>query len=270
MPEATVKDCTIYYESHGEGGPLLLIRGLGSNADHWYAQVPELSRHYRVITFDNRGIGRSGDPGGAFTVVDMAEDAVGLLDALRIDSAHILGLSMGGMIAQEMALRHPQRVKGLVLVVTHCGGEHQVKAGDDVMATLQRLTVDDSLDARAKAAAVFFAPRTLADRADVVQEYATVSMKHPAGVEILQRQMTAVQTHAAFGRLDRIEAPTLVLTGADDVLIPPENSTILADRIPGAECRIIDGGGHQILIEQPEACNRAIIGFLKKVDGATA
>lgn len=270
MPEATVKACTIYYESHGEGEPLLLIRGLGSSADHWYAQVPELSRHFRVITFDNRGIGRSGDPGGAFTVADMAADTAGLLDALEIDSAHILGLSMGGMIAQELALHYPQRVKGLILVVTHCGGEHQIKAGDEVMATLQRLAVDDSLEARTEAATVFFAPQTLSERTDVVQEYAAVSMKHPADTEILQRQMSAVQTHDAFERLDRIKAPTLVLTGADDVLIPPENSKILAERIPGAECRIIDGGGHQILIEQPEKCNRAIIDFLKKAAGATA
>ncbi len=270
MPEVTLSDCRIYYESHGEGDPLLLIRGLGSNADHWYAQVPDLSRHYRVITFDNRGIGRSGDPGGAFTIEDMAADAIGLIDALGIERAHILGLSMGGMIAQKLVLSHPQRVKGLILVVTHCGGDHQIKASDEVMEKIQRMAVDDSIEARTNAATAFFAPRTLSDRLPVVQEYAAVSMKHPAGTEILQRQMIALQGHDAFDRLDHIKAPTLVLTGAEDVLIPPENSKILADRIPGAECLVIEGGGHQVLIEQPEACNRAIIDFLQNVDGSSS
>ena len=270
MPEVKLNDFSIYYESHGEGEPLIMIRGLGSNADHWYAQVPELSKHYRVITFDNRGIGRSGDPGGAFTVPDMAADAIGVMDALGIESAHILGLSMGGMIAQELVLSNPKRVKGLVLVVTHCGAEHQVNATDEVMQTIQRMAVDDSIEARTKAAVVFFAPATLSDRLDVVQEYGTVSMKHPAGGEILQRQMGALQTHDTYDRLPQIKAPTLVLTGAEDVLIPPENSRIIADRIPGAECLVLEGGGHQILIEQPEACNRAIIDFLKKVDGPNA
>ena len=270
MPEVKLSDCTIYYESHGEGQPLLMIRGLGSNADHWYAQVPELAKHYRVITFDNRGIGRSVDAGEPFTVPDMAADAVGLMDHLGIERAHVLGLSMGGMIAQELVLGHPQRVKGLILVVTHCGGEHQVKAADEVMAMIQRLAVDDSIEARTEAAAAFFAPETLSGRADVLQQYAEVSMKHPAGTAILQRQMGALQDHDTYERLPRIAAPTLVLTGAGDVLIPPDNSKILADRIPGAECLVVEGGGHQILIEQPGACNRAILAFLQKVDGATA
>jgi pimeloyl-ACP methyl ester carboxylesterase len=268
MPVTEHHDLRLYYESVGEGEPLILIRGLGSNADHWYAQVPDLSRHYRVITFDNRAIGRSGDPGGAFTIRDMAADVIGLMDALKIARAHILGLSMGGMIAQELAIAHPQRVKGLVLVVTHCGGERQVKAADEVMETLQRMAVDQSMEARIQAATVFFAARTLSENMPVVEEYATVSMQHPAGGEILQRQMDAIQAHDTYDRLHLITAPTLVLTGAEDILIPPENSKNLADRIPNAECIVIQGGGHQILIEQPEACNRAIIDFLQKVDAA--
>jgi len=266
MPYIHHGNINLYYESAGQGDPLVLIRGLGSNADHWYAQVPDLSRHYRVITFDNRAIARSSDPGDDFTIRDMAEDVVDLMDGLEISRAHILGLSMGGMIAQELAIGHPRRVRGLILVVTHCGGRHQVKAEDKVMAAMERMAVDQSMEARLAAAGVFFAPQTLSGHPSVIQEYAAVSMKHPAGGEILQRQMKAIQNHDAYDRLQRITAPTLVITGADDVLIPPDNSRILAERIPSAEILEIQGGGHQLLIEQPDRCNRAIIDFLQKVN----
>jgi pimeloyl-ACP methyl ester carboxylesterase len=268
MPEIVQGNRSIYYESHGQGYPLVLIRGLGSNADHWYAQVPDLSRHYRVITFDNRGIARSTDPGGPFTITDLADDTIRLMNGLGIEQAHVLGLSLGGMIAQEMAIQHPQRIKGLILVVTLCGGQHQVVAGDAVREKLQRVVFEGSADARIKAIEVFFAPRTITERPQVLLKYAEVSMKYPAGINILQRQYGAVASHDTYDRLDRIKAPTLVLTGEEDVLIPPGNSEILAERIPGAELRVIPGGGHQIMIEQPQACNRAIVAFLQKVDSA--
>jgi len=268
MPEIVQDNRRIYYESHGEGDPLVLIRGLGSNADHWYAQMPDLSKHYRVITFDNRGIARSTDPGGPFTIPDMAEDTIRLMNALGIKLAHVLGLSLGGMIAQEMAIRHPQRIKGLILVVTLCGGQHQVVAEDAVREKLQRMVVEDSVDAKIMALDVFFAPRTIKERPQVLQAYAEVSMKYPAGMEILQRQWEAASRHDTYDRLDRIKAPTLVLTGEEDVLIPPGNSEIMAERIPGAALLVVPGGGHQIMIEQPQACNQAIVGFLQKVDSA--
>jgi pimeloyl-ACP methyl ester carboxylesterase len=143
-----------------------------------------------------------------------------------------------------------------------------VKAEDKVMAAMERMAVDQSMEARLEAAGVFFAPQTLSGRLSVIQEYAAVSMKHPADGGILQRQMKAIQHHDAYDRLQRITAPTLVMTGAEDVLIPPDNSRILTERIPNAEFIEIQGGGHQILIEQPEACNRAIIDFLQQVDAA--
>jgi pimeloyl-ACP methyl ester carboxylesterase len=266
MPEIVQGNCRIYYECHGEGYPLVLIRGLGSNADHWYAQVPDLSRHFRVITFDNRGIARSTDPGGPFTIADMAEDTIHLMNGMRIEQAHVLGLSLGGMVAQEMAIRHPQRINRLVLVVTLCGGKQQIVAEDSVREKLQRMVLENSADARIKAIDVFFALRTIQEHPQVLQQYAEVSMKYPASMEILQRQYDAVARHDTYDRLDRIKAPTLVLTGEEDVLIPPGNSEILAEHIPGAELRVISGGGHQIMIEQSQACNQAIVAFLQKVD----
>ncbi|MBI5552725.1 MAG: alpha/beta fold hydrolase [Desulfobacterales bacterium] len=263
MPEANVNGQPIYYESHGQGFPLVLIRGLGSNADHWYAQLPEFSKHFRVIVFDNRGIGRSGDPGGDFTIRDMADDTVGLLDALAIPQTHVMGVSMGGMIAQQLALDHPQRVKGLVLVVSHCGGPHQVRPSTEIARLVGEMVTVGSPESRIMALPAFFDAETLKTNLACAQTYATVSMKYPADAKILSRQFKAIQDFDVYDRLPAIQAPTLVVASTGDVLIPPGNSEILAARIPNARMVAIPGGGHQILVEQPEACNRAVVDFLK-------
>lgn len=267
MPEYKGSDVTLYYESHGEGFPLLMIRGLGSNADHWYAQTPAFSKTYRVITFDNRGIARSACPAGSFSVRMMADDTLALMDHLGLEQAHLLGLSMGGMIAQELVLKQPNRVKGLILVCTHCGGENQLRPSADLETLFKEMVFVGSDEAKIAAAPTLFDTTTLSERPEVAQQYAQVSLKHPAGPEILIRQWEAVLGHDTYERLPEIKAPTLVLTGELDVLIPPENSEILARQIPNAALMKIPGGGHQILVEQPEACNRAIIEFLSRVDG---
>jgi 3-oxoadipate enol-lactonase len=270
MPEANIGDISLYYEIHGEGYPLVLIRGLGSNADHWYSQLPSLSEKYRVITFDNRGIARSKDPrsenpGEALTVPLMAEDTLGLLNALDLDRPHIMGLSMGGMIAQELAISHPERVNGLVLACTHSGGPRQIRPTAEVEELFKEMVYVGSPQSKMDAAPVLFDPDTLAHRPECARKYAEISLKHPAGPEILTRQWMAVQAHDAWDRLPEIKAPTLVLTGDADVLIPPGNSEILAERIPNARLIVIPGGGHQILVEEADACNEAILTFLTSI-----
>jgi pimeloyl-ACP methyl ester carboxylesterase len=265
MPEMINGDLKLYYESHGQGDPLILIRGLGSNADHWYAQVPDLSALWRVIVFDNRGIARSGDPGGDFSIRDMVEDTAALMDGLGIEQAHVLGLSMGGMIAQELAIAHPGRVRSLILVVTHCGGRHAISPAAEVTEIMQRMIAENSDEARLAALPVFFGPRTLKDFPEVIEKYAEISMNHPAGAGILSRQIKAISGHDTYDRLPKITSPALVMTGAQDVLIPPENSKILAERIAGAQLRVIAHGGHQVLIEEPRECNSLIIDFLHQM-----
>ncbi len=262
MPEAIVKNRRIYYEIHGQGYPLVLIRSLGSNADHWYAQLPALAAHFRVIVFDNRGIGRSSDPGGDFSIRNMADDTVGLLDALAIPQAHVLGVSMGGMIAQCIALDHPGRVRGLVLVVSHCGGAHQVRPSAEIARLVGEMVTVGSPESRIKALPAFFDPETLKTNLVCAQTYAAVSLKYPADAQILTRQFKAIQEFDVYDRLPAIQSPTLVVASTGDVLIPPGNSDILAARIPHARLVAIPGGGHQILVEQPEACNRAVVDFL--------
>jgi len=263
MPEAIANGQRIYYESHGQGYPLVMVRGLGSNADHWYAQLPALAAHFRVIVFDNRGIGRSGDPGGDFSIQDLADDTVGLMDALAIPQAHVLGVSMGGMIAQQLALDHPRRVQGLVLVVSHCGGAHQVRPAAEISRLVGEMVTVGSPESRIKALPAFFDPETLKTGLACAQAYAAVSLKYPADAQILTRQFKAIQDFDVYDRLPTIQSPTLVVASTGDALIPPGNSEILAARIPNARMVAIPGGGHQILVEQPQACNQAVLDFLK-------
>jgi len=264
--EAKIGDSVLYYETFGEGHPLVLIRGLGSNADHWYEQASVFSREYRVIVFDNRGVARSSQPGGEFSVLMMAQDTLALLDFLGIRKAHVLGLSMGGMIAQEMAINYPDRVSSLVLACTHCGGQHQIRASAKVGALFMDMIYVASDESKVKAAGCLFHKETLEKRPEVARRYSEIALNHPVGTRVLAQQWEAVLKHDTFDRLPRIETPTLVLTGDADLLIPPGNSEILAARIPGAELKIISGGGHQVLVEHPEACNAAVLEFLRRLN----
>ncbi len=266
MPYHQMDGLNIYYEVHGQGTPIVMIRGLGSNADHWYAQAPTFSRYFQVITFDNRGIARSSDPGGDFTIPMMAADTLALMDTLALERAYIMGLSMGGMIAQELAINHPHRIKGLVLTCTHCGGTQQIGPSAEVAALFREMIWEGTPEAKIKAAPSLFDRRTLEHSPEIPGYYSEVSLKHPAKPEILIKQWQAVLGHDTFNRLTGIMSPTLVLTGDSDLLIPPANSKILSERIPGAELRVIPGGGHQVLIEQPELCNEAILDFLRRCE----
>jgi pimeloyl-ACP methyl ester carboxylesterase len=266
MAYSDINGCKYYYEMVGQGEPLVMIRGLGSNADHWYPQLPVLSKHYQVLVFDNRGIARTSDVEGPYSIRGMAEDTIGLMDAAGFEKAHILSLSMGGMIAQEIALTYPQRVKGLILCVTHCGGGKQVPPTEEISNIFNAMIQEGTDEAKMAASAVLFAPETLEKRPELAAQYAEVSLRQPVPAEILTKQLNAAQDFDTWDRLPQITAPTLLLGADQDVLIPLENSEILAGRIPNAELVIVKGGGHQVLIEQADACNQAILNFLKKID----
>jgi pimeloyl-ACP methyl ester carboxylesterase len=265
MPLARVRDIEMYYEVHGEGFPLVLIRGFGSNADHWYCQVPVFSQQFRVVVFDNRGVGRSDRPDHPYTIPMMAEDTVGLMDVVGIPCAHVLGISMGGMIAQEIALRQPGQVKGVVLACTHCGGFRAMPPAQRVSEIFAEYIESGSPAAALKVLTCLFTERTLREAPDLVKEYAEVSARHPAETRVLLHQWEAIRGHDTWERLARIKSPTLVTTGDDDVLIPPENSRVLAERIPGARLEIIRGGGHQFVVEQAAVFNRVVMEFLRSL-----
>jgi pimeloyl-ACP methyl ester carboxylesterase len=262
MPIAKTENVNIYYEMIGQGEPLVMIRGISSNVDHWYEQVPVLSKKYQLLIFDNRGIARSSDPGGSFSTRDMAADTVGLMEAVGIKKAHVLGYSMGGMIAQEMALAYPEKVNGLILVATDCGISLRIKAKPEFSRLFSEMIRLGTNEAKKAAAGCLFAKQTVETRPDIIQRYTEVSLRFPASQKTLGKQWAAITQHDACDRLAKISSPTLVITGSEDELIPPENAKVMAQRIPVAQIISIDGGGHLFLIERPEAFNEAVIGFL--------
>ena len=265
MPKVNVRGMNLYYEVHGSGYPLILIRGLGSNADHWYCQLPAFSPHFSVVVFDNRGIARSDVLDEAFTISTMADDTVLLMDVLGIAKAHILGISMGGMIAQEIALKYGHMVNGLILACTHCGGLHAVQPASYILKDLSEFLFTRTQEAAPKAIKALFSDRTIQQNSEVIQSYGEVSTRFPPTSHILEHQIDAIQKHDTWENLTRIQNPTLVIVGSEDALIPPENSRILSERIPHARLQVIEKVGHQLFIEEPDACNRAVLDFLKSL-----
>ncbi|MFH1134632.1 MAG: alpha/beta fold hydrolase [Pseudomonadota bacterium] len=268
MPIIKAGDINLYYEIHGTGRPLVLIRGFGSNSAHWNHQVPEFSRRFQTLVFDNRGIGRSDKPDYPYTISMLAGDVANLLDALGLDRVFLLGLSMGGMIAQRFALDYPDRLAGLVLAATHCGGAHAVQPSEKIKKTMTDLVMGVSPDEAVKMSReLMFTEDTERDRPELLKEYLELSQRYPNDLKMLLNQLAALNGHDAHEDLPRLKTPTLVLTGDQDALVPPENATILADRIPGARLTVIEGGAHQFLVEQDRAFNQAVIAFLTALDG---
>lgn len=245
MKHAQVGDLNICYETRGEGPPLVLVTGLTANMDWWDPEtVDELSRRYRVLTFDNRGAGRTETPGGGgITCAMMAEDTAGLMDALGIDRAHVVGVSMGGMIAQELALNHPEKVDRLVLCVTFCGGSNTVYASREVYRTLTdgSGTADDLIR---RVLSMMFPAEWLAANEAHFDGFRERYLRAPCTPANTARQFMATTALDTYDRLPEIKAPTMVMCGSEDILIPPENSEIIASRIPGALLKRYPGSGH--------------------------
>jgi 3-oxoadipate enol-lactonase len=236
-------------DTGGDGPPVLLIMGLGMNATGWWRTIPALDG-FRVLSFDNRGVGRSERVPGPYTVAAMADDAVSVLDAAGVDAAHVYGISLGGMIAQEVALRHPDRVRALVLGATTRGGDAWVPASDDVM-TFVRLRAQMTAEHAVWASVpINYAPRTRRDGGHLIAEDIAQRLRFPVEGEYYAAQLAAANGHDA--RVEDIAAPTLVVHGEEDVLIPPENGRRLAADIPGAELSMWPGAAHLYFTDEPE------------------
>jgi pimeloyl-ACP methyl ester carboxylesterase len=263
MPKAMVSGIRIYHEVYGQGEPLLLIMGLGASALGWQSQIPTFSQHVRVIAYDNRDAGRSDKIDAGYRMADMADDAAGLLGHLGIDSAHVYGVSMGGMIAQELALRHPQRVRSLVLGCTSpclLAIPPSEKAVRDITEA-EELPVREAFE---RTAWMGYSDAFLATGKDDLWLRAQAEAGLMPPLEAWRRQYTAVAGFDARARVDQIRAPTLVMTGDDDPLVPPENSHFLAERIPGAELTIFPGGRHAFNVEFDEESNATVLDFVRR------
>ncbi len=266
MPTVKVGDINMYYEVHGEGEPLVLIMGLGGDITRWWRILPVLAKEFRVIAFDNRGVGRTDKPDIPYTMAMMADDIAGLMDVIGIDAAHIFGISLGGMIAQNLALRHPQRIISLILGCTRCGGSHSItdeSGGESALnpELIELLTPEE----RARQMLPFLWSQEFIDNnPEIVEQQIALSRDNPIDLTGYTRQLEAANTHNTYDRLPEIKLPTLVIAGDADRLIPHQNSPLIASRIPGAELVILEGMGHGFYTEAVNETSSVIMDFMKR------
>ncbi|MEA2142427.1 MAG: hypothetical protein QOI64_857 [Solirubrobacteraceae bacterium] len=260
MPGADLRDIELYYEERGDGAPLLLVPGIPAVASDWTPLAERLAQSRRVVAYDNRGSGRSTVTPGPYTTAQLADDAVALLNQLEIERADVFGMSLGGMIAQEVALRHPARVARLVLGCTHAGFVHAVQPPQETARAFAMQTDDWSERMRALAP-LAFAQEVDAALLERFIEKKSLDVQDPVGY---QAQIDAVRDHDALHRLGAIAAPTLVIAGDDDRVIPAANSKTLADRIPGARLEVIPDAGHLFFIERPVETVAVLEDFLRE------
>lgn len=255
----------LYFEVHGEGAPLVLVMGIGYDSSLWkLAQVPALSQRFQVIIFDNRDAGQSSRADAPYSIADMADDTARLMDALGIGRAHLLGLSMGGMIGQEFALRHPKRLDHLILA--GCGAAPARVAFDPIRTWNWVKANDRSGETFAcQQFTWLFSTAFLRNQQAVAQTMAMLSQNpHPISAEAYDRQAQAYLQYDALDRLGGIKAPTLVIAGEQDLLTPPHVCHEVASGIPGATFEVIRGAGssHVVPIERPEDFNGIVTRFL--------
>jgi 3-oxoadipate enol-lactonase len=264
MPKVNVNGIALNYVEVGEGDPLLLVMGFGGDHLAWGFQVPVFGAKYRVIIFDNRGAGQSDVPDVSYSTRMMADDAVGLLDALAIQRAHVLGVSMGGMIAQEIALRHPGRVRSLQLHCTYARPDRYMQALMDAWRAVRvKATPEEWLRS---VALWLFSPRTFQERPEFIETIIQTGLAapHPFSLTGFLRQGDAVRSHDALDRLPGLRCPTLVSVAEDDILVPPRFARELAAAIPGAAFRVIEGAGHCYFWERPDVFNAMGLEFIAR------
>ncbi len=265
MAFTTSSDGTrIHYEIHGRGEPVLLVMGLGSNAFGWHRTLPWLAERYQAIAFDNRGVGRSDVPPGPYTIAQMADDAAAVLDATGHETAHVVGASLGGMIAQRLALAHPHRLRSLVLVCTTPGGARNARASAEVTAALVQGGADPR-DVYRRNAWFLYGEETRTHRPERIEEDLEYRQRIPPTPAGYLAQLQAAMGHDTWDELPAVAVPTLVLHGDADLLIPAANGALLAGRIPGARLVAIPGAGHMLQADAGDTVREAVLDFLARV-----
>ncbi|HEV3376164.1 MAG TPA: alpha/beta hydrolase [Thermoleophilaceae bacterium] len=262
-----IEGAELWVERRGEGPEVLLIAGLGDTAEAWQEQIDGLADRYSVTAFDNRGAGRSPAPDAELSAATMADDAAALLRALEVPNAHVAGFSMGSAIAQELALRHPELVRSLVLVSTYARPDALFRAQLEFWRWLPVAAPSE----RAFFEAFFtwvYTPRAHADgTVDAIVEEA-LAFPHQQPVEAFQAQVDVCRTHDTVGRLSEIAVPTLVIASELDIILPPRFGRAVAAEIPDARFEILAGEAHQPFQESPEQFNARVDAFWSEVEAA--
>lgn len=267
MPGVRANGIELSYESYGAGKPLVLISGIGYTLWQWHRMVPYLVEHFQVITFDNRGVGQSEKPAGPYTAQMLAADTAGLLDALGIEKATVVGHSMGGFIAQALALDLPQKVEKLILCSTNFGGPRHIPVTPEAMKVLSDVSTDP-LTRFKNGLAVSTAPGWAEQNPMIIEEWVKWRVANPIEPSAYQAQLAIglgllPETAAFEDKLHRLSIPTLILFGAQDKVVPPENASLLAEKIANSKVVIFPNAGHFFPLEIPEAASQAVIDFAR-------
>jgi pimeloyl-ACP methyl ester carboxylesterase len=263
MPKIQMGLIELYYEERGGGEPLILIPGFSNGLWIWFKQIDALSQKFRTIAFDPRGIARSVAPDEPITIRLIADDVAAILKALSIERAHILGASFGGFVAQEFALAYPELTRSLILCCTSFGGANHIPPP---LSTLQAIASTKGMNTEERVREnllLAFSPVYLDSRRDEVEKVIEMRAQNPVPEHAYLHQLQAAIGFNAEARVSEIRAPTLVITGDEDVIVPFENSRHLAATIPDAELVIIRGGSHTFFIERADEFNRAVVRFIE-------
>jgi len=265
MPEIGVRGRTVYYECHGEhaGTPLMLVMGMGGSCGGWLPlQVPELSKSRRCLIYDHRGVGKSSDPGGPFSIEQLADDATQLLDALEIERADVLGVFMGGMVAQQIALRSADRVERLVLTGTFARPDAKRRLLLEHWRDLARSGA--SIEALLRERLLWTLTSETLELTDVIQSMVEFFTRDgtPPSPDVFARQCEACLGHDVAERLAEIRHRTLVLCGERDRLTPVALHRSLTEGLPDAHLVTLSGGAHLVMLEAVDSFNRIVLQFL--------
>ncbi|MFX1390009.1 MAG: alpha/beta fold hydrolase [Promethearchaeota archaeon] len=265
MSKVKVNDVNLYYEIHGEGFPLLMIQGLSENVYWWdKPMIEKLSKHFKTVFFDNRGVGRSDELEGEITVERMAMDALGVMDGLNIDQAHIFGHSLGGMVAQDIALKFPERVKKLVLCSTSCGGPKAEMPSIETQKILRKFSMrKHTRELTEEGMTHIFTKKFLDENPEFMKKKVDDILIIPTGPSTFRAQMGAWMRYNSCRKLKNINLPTLIMHGKRDILVPPGNCELLASKIPNTEVAYFDENAHIIHTEEPDKFVERLIKFLK-------
>ena len=261
MATTSIGDADLFYEETGNGPPLMLVPGLAGQGSFWISQVPVFSRDFRTVVHDHRGTGRSTHSHIAYSIEQMADDALRLMDALKIDSAHFVGHSTGGAIGQAIALDHPERLRSLVLSATWAGPDPYFRR---LFESRRQTLIDSGIEAYLRASSlVQTTPRWVSQNDDFLTDLHSVTAAAAAPVDILVSRIDAILRHDRRPRLLEIRVPTLVIVAQDDMITPRFYSDELASRIPGAKLIVLETGGHYAPAINSEPYNAAVGSFLR-------
>jgi len=260
MPSVGNGSVRIYWDEQGQGEPVVLIMGLGYTAHMWHRTRPQLAEHFRTMAFDNRGVGRSDTPAGPYPIPLMASDAAAVLDAAAVESAHVFGVSMGGMIALEFALQYRTRVRSLILGCTAAGGPTAVRAEPEATRMLKARAGMTPAQAAEAVLPFIYDSQTPRER---IEEDLAIRRPWLPRPESYVAQLQGILAWEGYSRLPAIAVPTLVVHGENDRHVPAGNGKLIADRIPDAQLVLIPHASHLFFTDQPQIAHEAILNFLQ-------